>query len=41
MQYKVFTTMTLFGLLILPVAHAQSSLPVQANIPFDFGVKNR
>jgi len=40
-QYKVFTTMTLFGLLILPLAHAQSNLPVQANIPFDFGVRNR
>lgn len=41
MQHKVFTTMTLFGLLILPLAHAQSSQPVRANIPFDFGVRNR
>jgi hypothetical protein len=40
-QHKVFTTMTLFGLLILPLAHAQSSRPVRANIPFDFGVQNR
>jgi hypothetical protein len=33
--------MTLFGLLIVPLANAQSSRPVQADIPFDFGVANR
>lgn len=40
MHYKVFTTITLFGLLVLPVASAQVSQPVQANIPFDFGAQN-
>jgi hypothetical protein len=41
MRYKVFTTMTLFGLLIVPLAHAQSSRPLRADIPFDFGVKDK
>ena len=40
MRYKVLTTMTLFGLLIVPLARAQSSRAVEADIPFDFGVQN-
>jgi hypothetical protein len=39
-RYKVLTTMTLFGLSIVPLASAQSSQAVEADIPFDFGVQN-
>jgi hypothetical protein len=39
MKLKIFTTATLFGLLLLPsLAHAQVSASLQGNIPFQFQV---
>jgi hypothetical protein len=38
MKLKIFTTATLFGLLLLPLAHAQVSAGLQGNIPFSFQV---
>jgi hypothetical protein len=38
MKLKIFTTATVFGLLALPVAHAQWSTSIHGNIPFDFQV---
>jgi hypothetical protein len=38
MKLKIFTTATLFGLLLLPLAHAQVIRPIQGNIPFNFQV---
>src|SRR4051812_22983011 len=38
MKLKVFTTATLFGLLLVPFAHAQVNMPIQGNIPFNFQV---
>jgi len=36
MELKIFTTATLFGLLLLPLAHAQVTM--RGNIPFNFQV---
>jgi hypothetical protein len=36
---KMFLTLTLFGLLAGMAAHAQSSQPLQANVPFAFTVR--
>jgi hypothetical protein len=33
---KMFSTITLYGLLMLPAAYAQSEQPIQANVPFAF-----
>jgi hypothetical protein len=38
MKLKIFTTATVFGLLLLPLAHAQVSAGLQGNIPFQFQV---
>src|SRR3954453_1731428 len=38
MKIKVFTTATLFSLLLLPLAHAQVTTRLQGNIPFHFQV---
>jgi hypothetical protein len=38
MKLKIFTTATVFGLLLLPLAHAQVSAGFQGNIPFQFQV---
>jgi hypothetical protein len=38
MKFKIFTTATLFGLLLVPLAHAQVTGPIQGNIPFQFQV---
>ena len=40
MQLKAFTAATLFGLFLLPLAHAQVSQSLQGNIPFNFRVGN-
>jgi hypothetical protein len=33
---KMFSTITVHGLLMLPAAYAQSEQPIQANVPFAF-----
>jgi hypothetical protein len=39
-MFKTFSTLTLLGLLTLSAAHAQSSQPIRAKVPFDFTVQN-
>ncbi|MGA8598103.1 MAG: hypothetical protein WB676_25580 [Bryobacteraceae bacterium] len=39
-MFKMFSTMTLFGLLTVPAIHAQSSQPIQAYVPFSFTVRD-
>jgi len=38
MKLKIFTTATLFGLLLVPFAHAQVTAGLHGNIPFQFQV---
>jgi hypothetical protein len=38
MKLKMFTTATLFGLLLVPFAHAQVSTSLRGNIPFQFQI---
>jgi hypothetical protein len=38
MKLRIFTTATVFGLLSLPLAHAQVTTGLQGNIPFEFQV---
>jgi hypothetical protein len=37
---KMFSTITLYGLLMLPAAYAQSEQPIQAKVPFAFRAPN-
>jgi hypothetical protein len=39
-MFKLFSTMTFFGLLMIPAAYAQSGQPIQAKVPFAFTVQN-
>jgi len=38
-MFKMFSTMTLFGLLTVSTAYAQSNQPIQAHVPFAFTVQ--
>ena len=38
-MFKMFSTITLFSWLIVSAVHAQSSIPIQARIPFAFTVQ--
>jgi hypothetical protein len=40
MKLSIFATATLFGLSLVPLAHAQVTSPIRGNIPFDFQVGN-
>lgn len=39
-MFKIFSTMTLFGLLAVPAIYAQSNQPIQAHVPFSFAVRD-
>jgi hypothetical protein len=38
-MFKIFSTMTLFGVLTVSASHAQSNQPIQAHVPFAFTVQ--
>jgi len=38
-MFKIFSTMTLFGILTVSASHAQSNQPIQAHVPFAFTVQ--